>query len=144
MTELANNSFFCFSCLGASHYRAPGGGGRRGGGEEGEEQSAAKKKSWKGSWKKKVPPNSVFPLTLIFFLLRLSTTVSPHFAFFPIPKAKSSAFLSHPGAPPNPHFLFSFTSDPYSPTVAFPPLVQSISPSIFLTSPLLVSILQTN
>lgn len=77
MTELANNSFFCFSCLGASHYRA-GRRGSRGGGEEGEEQDGAEKKSWKGkeAWggepPKNSPSDSVFLLMPIFFLLHSS------------------------------------------------------------------------
>lgn len=64
MTELANNSFFCF-CLGASHYRSRR---RRGRGEEEAGKRGRSKveqrKSWKGSWEKKKPKQ--YPQTQFF------------------------------------------------------------------------------
>ena len=98
---------------------------RRGGGEE---QSGAKKVLERKLEEKKVSPNSVLLLIPIFFLLRLNPVLSPNFLFFPTPKAKSS--FSHT-APLNPHFLFSFTSDPSSPTLSSP-LAYLFSPHLFL------------
>lgn len=56
MTELANNSFFCFPCLGASHYRAGRGRGvvarrRGGGGAKGSKEKVLERKL-----EKKSPP----------------------------------------------------------------------------------------
>jgi hypothetical protein len=59
MTELANNSFFCFSCLGASHYRAGRGGGAEGAGRRGRSEMEQRKSLGKetGGKKKKEEAN---------------------------------------------------------------------------------------
>lgn len=103
MTELADNIFFCFSCLGTSHYRARRRRGAEKAGRRGRSKMEQRKRLGKEAGKKKSLPNSVFLLTPIFFLLRLRLALPPA-PLFPIQMGCPLPFAHTRGLPWTPTF----------------------------------------